>query len=244
MTRGLLLFGLLCACSRPIILPPDPELAFSEAQRALDAGRYDEAAKRFQQLIFNFPGSRYTADAQFYLAESYLLKKDYQQALLEYDFFVKNFPSSAHYPEAYYKLGLTHLRSAPPYYKDQAQTQKARELLGEFLDRFPDSPLVPQAQAALKEADNRLARKEFEAARLYLRYGELNSALRYLDYLESRFPEAEWTWRLKFLVAEHYRRSGMEMKAREVYQEIAGANSAPSRLKGQARDRLEELGSR
>lgn len=244
MTRLLLLFGLLCACPRQLIIPTDPEVAFNEAKRAFDSGRYDEAVKRFQHLSLNFPGSRFAPDAQFYLAESYLLKKDYGRALTEYDFFIKNFPSSPYYPEACYKLGLAHLRSAPPYYKDQVQTQKARELLEEFLHRFPDSPLAPQARTALKEADDRLARKEFEAARLYLRYGELNSALRYLEYLKSQFPDFEWTFKLKFLVAEHYRRSGVEIKARGLYEEILRAESAPSRLKGLARDRLEWLEAR
>jgi outer membrane protein assembly factor BamD len=238
----IILFSL--ACSRPAILPQDPATLFDQAKQALDSGNYDGAAQGFQRLIFNFPGSQYTAEAQFYLAESYLLKKDYQQALLEYDFFCNNFPASHHYPEAYYKLGLCHLRSAPPYYKDQAQTHKARELLKDFLIRFPESHLASAVRDALKAAEDRLARKEYEAARLYLRYGELKSALKYLEYLNFEFPDSRWTWELKFLIAEDYRRAGDAKKAQSFYEKIAPASSAPAELKRQAQIRLNSLNDR
>lgn len=187
-------FLLLLACPKRQTTPPvvNPEQTLTEALAAIRSRRFTRAQDLLTHLIFNHPGSLVASDAQFYLAESYYESGDFNRAQMEYDFYIQNFPSGRFQEEAKFKLALSYLRSAPSHTRDQTRVIRARELLGDFVADHPESPLRSRADSALAAIQQRLAQREFEAARLYFRAGEFGSALVYYEYIRQTFPESLW----------------------------------------------------
>jgi outer membrane protein assembly factor BamD len=234
------LIALFFACAKKPLLAPastEPDEVFKKARAYYEVKNYAKAIDAFQKFIFSFPGSFYAGDAQFYLAESYFSKKNYSQAMIEYDFLVRNF-TSTHREEAEYKYALCQYLTAPPYYKDQTQTMRAQELLTEFIADHPQSQFLPDARKTLARVRDRLAQKEYETARLYLRYDELTAALVYINYLEQTYPDADHTAQVKFLLARYYEGKQETAKAVELYQELVKTESS---VKVQAEERLSKL---
>lgn len=53
---------------------------------------YDKAVKEFRALLDKYPLSKHIVEARFFIAESYFLKKDFQNSLSEIDQMVTQYP--------------------------------------------------------------------------------------------------------------------------------------------------------
>lgn len=213
---------------------------FDRALQDKMAKRFPKAIDGFTYVLFNFPGSILAADAQFQLADCYFEKKDYEQAQAEFDFYLKNFPNGRYQEEASFKLTLAAFRSAPGPQKDQTKVLLAKELLENFLKDYPESRFRPQAEEILGAIDFRLAQREFEAARLYFRAGERQSALVYYEFIKEKYPAIQWLEIDRFRLAVCYANAGQAEKARPLFKEIVTNSSSP-RLKQAAQRYLAQL---
>lgn len=240
--RFLLLALLFLGCpKRGQLAPPnDARTGLEQALAALDARKFKDAEDRLTFVIFNFPGTREAADAQYYLGETYFRSDNHNQAQTEFDFYLKSFPNGRFQEEATYKLGLAYFHSAPPRSRDQTQTLKAKEIFEEFLAGYPESALRSTVQAALAEVKRRLTNRDFDVARLYLKAGEYRSALTYYEYIAVRFPVDEWSSEEWLRLGTCYQETGEPQKARALFEQIV-AGDGPPRLKREAAGRLARL---
>jgi outer membrane protein assembly factor BamD len=239
---ALLLAAAGCPKRAEVVSPPlqDAQQAIDQASGDLEAKRYRKAEDRFTFIIFNFPGSRQASDAQYYLAEAYFRSGDYVQAQDEFDFYLKSFPNGRFQEDATYKMALSYLKSAPGHVRDQARALKAREIVEEFLDAYPDSPLRSQAEQLRADVDERLALKEFDAARLYYISGEYKSALVYYNYVLETYPAARWPGPARYQLAVCLLETADSAKARVVLGEIVSGDYEPA-AKNLARTRLSRI---
>jgi len=231
-----------CAKHQTISKPPPPSAdeMFESATNNFQAKQYDKAITGFTDIIFNYPGSRYAAEAQYYLALSNFEKKDYAQAIIELDFFIKNFPTSPFIEPATVQLALAYLRSAPNVERDQIQLLKARELLEEASEKFPDSKYQSDIENAQKELTERLARKEFEAANLYFRAQEFDAAKTYYQHLLDKYSQTSWAIKAKFPLAVCFAETGIKEEAKKILEELVKDNSNPE-LQKKAAAQLKKL---
>jgi outer membrane protein assembly factor BamD len=211
---------------RPV--PQDAQQAIDQATANLEARRYRQAEDQFTFIIFNFPGSRQASDAQYYLAETYFRSKDYLQAQDEFDFYLKSFPNGLFQEEATYKLAVSYLRSAPSHVRDQARALKAQEIVNQFLETYPDSPLRPEAEQLLGDIAERLALREFDAARIYYTSGEYKSALVYYNFVNGTYPTERWPGIERYRFAVSLLETADTTKAREVLSELVTGSSEPA----------------
>jgi len=224
----LLLAG--AGCPKRAELPPvpqDAQQAIDQATTNLEAKRYRQAEDQFTFIIFNFPGSRQASDAQYYLAETYFRDKDYVQAQDEFDFYLKSFPNGRFQEEATYKLAVSYLRSAPSHVRDQARALKAQEITNQFLETYPDSPLRPDAEKLLGDIAERLALREFDAARIYYTSGEYKSALVYYKYVNETYPAERWPGIERYRFAASLLETADTTRAREVLSALVTGSCEP-----------------
>ena len=208
--------------------PQDAQQAIDQATANLEAKRYRQAEDQFTFIIFNFPGSSQASDAQYYLAETYFRSKDYLQAQDEFDFYLKSFPNGRFQEEATYKLAVSYLRSAPSHVRDQARALKAQEIINQFLETYPDSPLRPDAEKLLGDVAERLALREFDAARIYYISGEYKSALVYYKYVNGTYPAERWPSIESYRYAVSLLETADTAKSREVLSALVTGPCEPA----------------
>jgi len=212
--------------TRPV--PQDAQQAIDQATADLEAKRYRQAEEQFTFIIFNFPGSRQASDAQYYLAETYYGSRDYTQAQSEFEFYLKSFPNGRFQEEAAYKLAVSYLRSAPGHVRDQSRALRAREIANEFLETYPDSPLRRDAEKLLDDIAERLALREFDAARIYYASAEYKSALVYYGYVNATYPAERWPSIERYRFAVSLLETADTARAREVLSALVTGPCEPA----------------
>lgn len=213
-------FLIFLCCGRQILMPLEPEDEFTRAKEFFDNRRFDTAIMLFERVIFYHSTSEYIDDAQFYLACAYYEKKDYQQAIVEFDYLIKNFSNSPFIEEAYIYRAKSYLLKAPGYEKDQTEVKEAITLLDEFLTTFPNSKYADEARNYILMARNRLAKKELENGKLYVKIKEYNAAELYFKYVIENYPETPSADEAKYQTALIKERRGEFEDALKLYKEL------------------------
>lgn len=219
---------------------PSANELFDRGLDRLKKKDYDKAIEAFQRISLEYANTRYAADAQFYLAEAYVAKKDFLQASLEYEFLTTNYPTSPFYEEASFKTALCYFSQAPKPSLDQTDLKKTRDALELFKERFPDSRFLPKADSLEAEIGTRFARKEHDAGLLYARAGEYASARIYFLYVLENYPKASIVPEANYWLAVCYENGDAKDRARAIYEELSSGDY-DAKLKKQAAERLAKL---
>lgn len=194
----ILVFGLMavyaagCSSSKSAIDTDDPNKAFDIAKRNFDKGEYLDAIDDFSLIKVKFPGSAVSDKVQFYLAESYFMKKEYLLAAYEYETFQKNYPLSSYIPDSKYRLGLCYYFTSPKSALDQEFTHYAISELSQFIDQYPENKNVADAESKLRDLKNKLAYKDFYIGENYMKVDNFRAAAIYFQNVYENFIETEW----------------------------------------------------
>jgi len=123
----------------PVQLQAEYQQAFNLLRQSL----YDQAIKAFQQFLTAHPDDRYSDSAQYWLAEAYYVKREYQLALPEYNKVITNFPQSQKVSDAMLKIGFT--------LYELGQLDAAKQQLQTLIQKQPDSTVARMADEKLKQ---------------------------------------------------------------------------------------------
>jgi outer membrane protein assembly factor BamD len=184
---------------------------------------------------------------------TYFENKEYEQAITEFDYLIRNFPTSAFLEQAYLNRAKAHLYKAPNYSKDPTEINAAIRLFDQFLTQFPNSSYTNEVRSLILEARNRLAKKEFENGKLYVRIGEEDAALLYFNYVITTYPEADVSAEAAYRAATIYEKQKQyeqaltllrELREEEAWREKAEAkiHEIEGKMQSQAVRDLDETG--
>ena len=169
-----------------------PQEAFGKGRALFEEGKYETAIAYFQG-VFSFGRThQWAADAQLYLARAYRANKEYLLAANEYDRFTRIYRSDPRLPDAYYEWALTYYEMSPEPPLDQTDTKRAIEEFQLFIDRFPEHPLVDDAQQRIVALRSKLARKQFDTAKLYERRELYEAAALSYEAVFEQYPDTPW----------------------------------------------------
>ncbi len=130
---------------QPVATSVDPvkeQQAYQTAFNLLKAGRYDQAAKSFQQFLVDYPSSKFADNAQYWLGESYYVTRNFDGAMREFEKLVKQHPDSQKLTHALLKVGYIH--------DELGQKDKAREVLTDLTKNYPNSTAAGLASKRLE----------------------------------------------------------------------------------------------
>ncbi len=145
------------------------EEAYARGAAAFEARRWDRAAEHFRAALDFGRGSGIADEAQYYLARAYFEDGQYLLAGAEFTRFAELYPADSRVEDVEFERIRAYYRLSPPYQLDQTDTERAIEYIRLFAARHPESPRTAEAVALLEELQGKLARKLFEAGRLYER---------------------------------------------------------------------------
>jgi tol-pal system protein YbgF len=136
---------------KSIVVPSDTEDsnetidAYRNAFLLLKQRRHDESITAFEDFLSNYPKSKYSANAQYWLAEANYVTKRYDRALVEFNKVIDHYPASSKLPDARLKIGFTQY--------ELGQFDESRVTLTRLRAQFPNSTVAGLAQERLERLE-------------------------------------------------------------------------------------------
>lgn len=166
----------------------DTELKLAAATKQYEKGKYNKAIRLFEQLGASYKGKPQAEQMYYMFAQSYYKTKQYYLAGYQFESFASNYPRSEHVEEAAFLGAKNFSRLSAVYSLDQTETEKAIDKVQLFIDRYPNSTYMADANALMKTLKGKLEKKSFEVAKQYNKTYDYKSALVALDNFISDFP--------------------------------------------------------
>ena len=114
---------------------------YKDAYETFQKGNLEGARRKFETFLKQYPNTELSDNAQFWIGETYYLKKDFEKAILEYEKAIVKYPEGDKIPAALFKQALAFL--------ELGDKTNARNLLKRVIERYPHSEQVEMAKKRL-----------------------------------------------------------------------------------------------
>ena len=186
----LLLLVLFASCSefQKALKTEDVAVKFEMATRLYDAGKYNDAIRLIEQIAPAYRGKPQAEKLFYMFSQSYYKTKQYYLAAYQFESFVSGYPKSEKIEESAYLGAKCFSMLSPIYSLDQVDTYKAIDKLQAFIDSYPNSTYLPEANKTLKVLNEKIEKKVYENAKQYNTIMEYKAAMVALDNFVADYP--------------------------------------------------------
>jgi outer membrane protein assembly factor BamD len=185
---------LLSSCSefQKALKTDDIKTKYEVAEKLYEKEKYGKAIRLFEQIATSYRGKP-QAEKLFYMYSMSLYKtKTYHTASYQFESFTAQYPKSTKVEEAAFLGAKAYYYLSPRFSLDQVDTYKGLEKLQAFIDSYPNSQYMPEANQLVKELREKLEKKAFEIAKQYRMtaeyFGDYNAAIKSFDNFLIDFP--------------------------------------------------------
>lgn len=161
---------------------------------------YERAAFLFEELRAAYRGSQRDKVILYHIAYSKYNQRLYSTAAYHFEQYANLYPNDERTPECTFMVGYCYYLESAPYYLDQSLTRKAMAQLQLFVNNYPFSDRVERCNELLNELRERLARKKFEQASLYLKIENYRAAVSAFQGFMQEFPDSRYREEAQFLL--------------------------------------------
>lgn len=152
-----------------------------------EAKKFDKALRLFEMITSAYKGKPQMERIQFMVSQSYFNTKDYANAAYYFEKFASNYPKSSKREEAIFYGAKSHYLASPKYSVDQTETKEALVAFQKYINAYPDSKNLPEANRMVKLAQYKLETKAFEIAKQYFEIGYYTSAVVAFDNMTAEY---------------------------------------------------------
>src|SRR5690606_29372349 len=208
MKKGILLLSIIlvaasCSTYQKVLKSEDIGLKYSTAEKLYneaEAGegkvrsKYKKALRLFEQIVPEYRGKPQAQKLMYMYSDAYYELGDHYLAGYQFERFAETYPDSEKLEEASFKSAKSYYFLSPRYDLDQSETTTAIEKLQAFINRFPESTHLEEANELVTELQVKLERKSYEIAKQYHHTMNYKAAITafdnfILDYPGSPFRE-------------------------------------------------------
>lgn len=210
-----ILFG-SCGEYQKALKSEDVAVKFEVASKLYDAGKYDDAIRLIEQIAPAYRGKPQAEKLFYMFSQSYYKTRQYYLAAYQFESFVSGYPKSEKVEESAYLGAKCYSMLSPVYSLDQTDTYKAIDKLQGFIDSYPNSTYLPEANKTLRELNEKIEKKVYENAKQYHTIMDYKSAMVALDNFVGDYPGTP------------FKEDALFYKYDSAYQ--LGINSIPSKM--------------
>ena len=121
--------------------PADEQISYLAAYEFVKNKRFDEGLNAMQTFVTRYPHGGYTANAEYWLGELYMIKANYPEAIAHFNVVLQTFPTSSKSAASLLKVGYALAASG--------KTAEARVKLQEVVKNYPDTDTARLANTKL-----------------------------------------------------------------------------------------------
>jgi outer membrane protein assembly factor BamD len=219
------------------------EFLFKRGQEELKERNWISAREYFRQIVDNYPQSPFRPESKLGVADTYIGEDTTESLLLaanELREFLTFYPTNTRADYAQFRLAYSYSQQMVAPDRDQSATRDVVKELQVFMDRYPNSSLMPEAKKLMREAKDRLSEASFLVGRHYFRIRWYPGAIdRFREVLET---DPEFTKRdaVYYHLAESLRLTDKKPEALPYYERLLKEFEQSEYLED-ARKRVAEL---
>lgn len=188
----LIVFFTSCNEYQKALKNDDVAVKFEMGTKLYDAGKYTKAIRLFEQIAPAYRGKPQAEKLFYMFAQSYYKTGQFYLAGYQFESFVSGYPKSEKLQEAAYLGAKSYSKLSPVYSLDQTDTTKAIDKLQAFIDSYPNSQYLAEANETVKVLSGKIEKKVFENAKGYNTISDYKSALVALDNFIADYPGTKY----------------------------------------------------
>jgi outer membrane protein assembly factor BamD len=216
---------------------------FEKGSDALNHKKWLTAREFFKQVVETYTQSPFRPDAKLGIGDTYLGENTSESLVLainEFKEFLSFYPTHARADYAQYKLGLAHFKQMRAPQRDQTETREAVKEFQTFVDRYPTSKLMPEVQARLREAKDRLGAADYYVGLFYFRNRWYPGAIDRFKTLLKQDPSYTGRDAVYFYLGESLIKTRLQAEALPYFEKLVNEFEKSEYL-DDARKRITEL---
>lgn len=224
----LLVIVILAGCGKhqKLVKSTDNDAKYAAALDYYEEKDYYRALQLFQQLINVYQGTEKAEKLQFYYAYCYYYQKDNVLASYYFKRFVNNYPKSPLAEEAMFMNAYCYFLDSPSSSLDQENTYTAIKELQLFINLYPESARVEEANKLIDQLRAKLQRKDLDIANLYLKMRQYEAAIVSYKNVLKEYPDTEYKEEILFSILKsnfYFAENSIHTKQLERYQSAQDA---------------------
>lgn len=175
---------------------------YREAINLYNNKRYSKALVLFEDLSNKYRGRPENEELLYYFAYTNYRLRDYTSARFHFKNFTDQYPQSAKSEECRFMGAYCYYLESPVYSLDQDNTMKAIESLQLFINLYPKSDRAEEASKFIQDLRDKLERKSFANAQLYLDVGDYKAAVIAFQNSLRDYPDTKYAEQMEFLAVK------------------------------------------
>lgn len=221
-----IVIGASCSKYQKLLKSEDIELKYEKALEYYNDGQYSKAIGLLTDIIPAFRGTERSELLNYYYAMAHYKLRDYTLASHYLRTFATGFPNSQYVEECLYLSAYSKYLESPRPSLDQTATIEATRELQAFINRFPSSHRVQEANELIDELRIKLETKRYNSALMYLRIQDYTAAATTFENLIRDFPDTKYREEALFrIITAHYEFADQSIPMRQIerFQEVINA---------------------
>jgi len=195
---GLFFMALSCGDYQKVVKSTDYEYKLKKAKEYYENKEYSRSSQLYQELVNIYRGTSRADQIYYYLAKSCFGQRDYVLASHYFRQMLKEYPRSEFNEEAQYLIGYCYYLDSPSPRLDQKTTQDAIDALQLFINIFPGSARVAEANKLIDELREKLVYKSYLSGRLYYDLADYRAAVISLNNSLKEYPDTKYREELMY----------------------------------------------
>jgi outer membrane protein assembly factor BamD len=196
----LLLVSTACSDYNKVVKSTDYEFKYKKAKEYYEEGQFVRSSQLLGDLVNIYRGTSKADEVYYYYAKSQLGMNDYLMAGHWFRTLVKDFPKSQYAEEAQYMVGYCLYKNSPKPRLDQQVTQQAIDALQLYVNLYPSTDRVEEANRLIIELRDKLVYKSYLSAKLYYDLEDYKAAVVALNNSIKDFPDTKYREELMFML--------------------------------------------
>ena len=186
---------------------------FAEADNLLSRGKFNRAAKKFEDLDRDHPYAPEARRAIVMAAYSYYKAGKSPEAIAAARRYTTLHPGTKEAALAHHIIASAYFDEMRGPNRDQTSTRKALKELKVLVARYPDSKYAKEAQNRIRVAQDTLAASEMEVGRYYLERGNYIAAINRFKVVVSEYQTTAHVEEALMRLTEAYMALGIKQEA-------------------------------
>ncbi|MEJ8756205.1 outer membrane protein assembly factor BamD [Pontibacter sp. H259] len=220
---AVLLTAASCSNYQKLLKSNDVQEKYAAAVKYYEKGDYYRASELLEAVAPLLTGTEQAEDALFYQANANYELGNYLLSETYFRNFYTTYPRSPKAEKAMFMQVKSLYNQSPDFEQDQASTMTAIESVQEFMQRYPESEHIEEANEILEGLGMKLDQKAFDSAKLYYKIRYYKAAVVALNNFQKEFPSSPFAEEAAYLKMEsqyEYAKESVPDKQEERYYEV------------------------